>query len=504
MINPKLLKWLDNRGVSAEIASRMGIYSVRRGPDGSSVPDPRGDTLAFPYIENGDEVNTKYRGAGKKFWQRKEGRKTFYNADILDDPALVAGDYPLVICEGEMDCLSFIQAGYPYVVSVPDGAPPARDQHGNLVDVPDAANDVDIAHDEKYQYVHNNWARLKNVKRFVLAGDADEPGWRLTQELARRLGRARCSFVSYPEGCKDANEVLIAHGGGGVAELATLAKRFPVRGLYKLNDFPDEPPVRTFDVGFPGLSFNPSLPDSPYLTLYRGAFVVVSGTPGCGKTTWTMQLAFNMAAIHGWRCAIASFEMRISPTLRDRLRGYYLGLPRAHWTRSGILEADAFIQDRFSFIALAPDDDETEADVDWVIDRAADAVIRDGVSMLIVDPWNEVEHRRRAGENVADYTNRAIRSFKRFAHSADVCTIVVAHPTKSAGLAVKNGEPMSLYDISDGATWANKAELGVIVSRRSWQDTVTEIGIKKVKFEDTGQNGDVYLTYDKALKAFVA
>jgi twinkle protein len=130
-------------------------------------------------------------------------------------------------------------------------------------------------------------------------------------------------------------------------------------------------------------------------------------------------------------------------------------------------------------------------------------VIRDGANMLIVDPWNEVEHRRRGNESVADYTNRAIRSFKRFASSYDVCTAIVAHPTKAAALSAKAGDKVSLYDISDGATWANKAELGVIVSRQSPQDRLTEIGIRKVKFWETGRLGDLHLTFDNRLRAFV-
>lgn len=505
MISDKHLEWLGERGISPEIASRMGLYSVRRGPGGEMTRDSLGDTLAFPYLEHGDEVNTKYRAPGKRFWQRKDCRKTFFNADVLDDPALINGDHPLVICEGELDCLSFLESGYPFAVSVPDGAPPARDQHGNLVQVPDTADDVDPATDEKYRYILNNWDRLKRVKKFVLAGDGDEPGRRLVQELARRLGPARCKFVSYPEGFKDANDVLVnSNGCRDVAELVTLAKPFPVRGLYYLDEYPDEPPIQALDIGFPGLSFRPDYPKEPSLSLYRGAFIVVSGLPGGGKTAWTTQLAFNMAAVHGWRIAIASFEMRVSPTLRDMLRGFYLGTPRRSWTASGIAEADRFIRTKFVFIALTPRDDDTEADAQWVIDRAQDAVIRDGIDLLIVDPWNEVEHKRLPGENVADYTNRAIRSFKRFAHSYDVATIVVAHPTKAAGVSNKNGDPVSLYDISDGATWANKAELGIIVSRKSPHDTMTEIGIRKVKFRGTGRLGDVFLTYDEKLEAFVA
>ena len=65
------------------------------------------------------------------------------------------------------------------------------------------------------------------------------------------------------------------------------------------------------------------------------------------------------------------------------------------------------------------------------------------------------------------------------------------------------GNQKALYDISDGATWANKAELGVIVSRHSPQDRLTEIGIRKVKFRETGRLGDLHLTFDDRLRAFV-
>jgi twinkle protein len=390
------------------------------------------------------------------------------------------------------------------VVSVPDGAPPARDGQGNIIAVPADDEDVDPANDEKYRYVLNCRDRLTKIRRIVLAGDGDEPGWRLCQELARRLGKARCSFVTYPAGCKDANEVLVKHGPAEVMKLVTGAKPFPVRGLYRLSDCPDEGQIKTYSLGLAGLDYRPHQPKEPHLLIYRGAFIVASGLPGGGKTAWTTQAAFNMARNHGWKVAIASFEMRISPTLRDMLRGYHIGLPRKAWTKARIAEADAFIEEHFFFIALAPDDDESEADIDWVIDRAVDAVIRFNISMLIVDPWNELEHKRRPGETTADYTNRAIRSLKRFATSRDVATVVVAHPTKQAGVAAKAGEHVTLYDISDGATWANKAELGLIISRQSAADTITEVAIRKVKFRGTGRTGSAYLTYDEDLEQFVA
>lgn len=493
----------------------MGLFSARRAANGDPEPDPNGTILVFPYIEHGQEVNAKYRAPGKKFWQKAGARKTFWNADIFDDPSLHDGRNAAVITEGEMDALAVLTAGYPFAASVPDGAPPARDEHGNLIEVPENADDVVPEHDDKYRFIANNWKRLASVKRFVIATDGDEPGQRLAAELARRLGRSRCSFVTYPaspvvanpqtgelRAVKDMNEVLIHHGPAAVMNCLSAAQPYPVRGLYALSEFPDLPPIRCLDVGFHALSPKPDRRE-PFMQLYRGAFIVVSGLPGGGKTAWTTQMAFNMAQAHGWKSTIASFEMHVTPTLRDMLQAFYIQKPRQQWTGRAITEAREFIEAYFSFIALDPRDDETEADVDWVIDRAADAVVRHGTDMLIVDPWNEVEHKRRPGDNIADYTNSAIRKFKRFARSYDVCTAIVAHPTKAAALSVRSGEPISLYDISDGATWANKAEIGVIIHRPNPHDTVTQIGIKKVKFRGTGRVGDAYLKYAEDIEQFI-
>src|SRR5215207_7051368 len=103
-INPQAVEWLQARAIDPETASRIGIYTAGRGPDGDPRPDPAGNILVFPYIEGGREVNAKYRTIGeKRFWQRKDARKTFFNADVLDDPALERGDHALVITEGELD-----------------------------------------------------------------------------------------------------------------------------------------------------------------------------------------------------------------------------------------------------------------------------------------------------------------------------------------------------------------------------------------------------------------
>ena len=77
---------------------------------------------------------------------------------------------------------------------------PARDKKGNaLPPVPQSVDDIDPDHDAKYGFIGNNWERLRKIKRIVLMVDGDEPGERLREELARRIGRVRCHFA-LPQG----------------------------------------------------------------------------------------------------------------------------------------------------------------------------------------------------------------------------------------------------------------------------------------------------------------
>ena len=81
-----------------------------------------------------------------------------------------------------------------------------------------------------------------------------------------------------------------------------------------------------------------------------------------------------------------------------------------------------------------------------ILDRATDAVLRDGIRLLVIDPWNEVEHARTASESMTDYIGRSIRAIKRFARLYEVAVIVVAHPTKDVAKEGKS-RPVTLYDI---------------------------------------------------------
>jgi twinkle protein len=506
-IRQDLLQWLEtSRKISPETAFRMGLYSgrVQRTGDGDSstsevVPDDDGGILVFPFIENGIEVNAKYRGPQKRFWQKKDGRKTFFNADILDDPALTEGGQGLAITEGEIDAMTFVDCGYPFSVSVPDGAPPGRDKDGNLIVVPDTAEGIDPENDDKFKFVVNNWDRLARVKKIIIVTDDDEPGRRLAAELVRRLGRVRCFFVSWPKEpvvplsdgskrpCKDANEVRIYFGPAAVIDLLTRAKPYPVSGVYRLSEFPVEPDLQAVTTGWEHAD--------DFLRLYHPALMIATGFAGAGKSTWTNQLVAQAALIHGWNVAIASFEMRIRPFVTRTLEAVFND--RATAKQFQVSTAEQWVEEHFTFIAPEPDDEATH-DIAWLIERAEVAVIRHGARIIVIDPWNEIEHSRLQGESETDYTGRAIMLLKKFARRMDVLLIIVAHPQKSA--IDKGPDKVSLYDISGSAHFANKADLGVVVARKAGGSTVL---VKKVRYQpDAGTLGSFDFEFDKKKQVF--
>lgn len=494
---------MEGRGISAETAVRFGVYTARRNDDGDVIADPKGNIVAFPFFERGAIVAEKYRAPGKRFWQRQGGRRTFWNADALDDPSLVSGAQALVITEGEIDALTAIECGFPLTVSVPDGAPAVP--QGKAPEDLDAA-DARQESTGKFEFVWNNRERMKAIKRFILAVDNDGPGQRLAAELVRRLSAGRCLFVTYPTApvvqvpghdarpCKDLNEVLTKFGRDEVIRVLHEARPYPVRGLYRLSEYPDLPSLDLFKTGWWTLDDR--------IKLFRAGLTVVTGIPGHGKTSWVSNMLVNLAEMHGWRSAVCSPEMPVVPQYRDKLRAMWLRRPPSD--RADIEAADDFLERSFCFIDASPLADlSEEVTLEWVLERATDAVLRDGIDVLVIDPWNELEHGRQRDESSSEYIGRMIRIVKRWAKRHNVAVIIVAHPTKDVQERGKGRMPTP-YDIDGAAHWYNKPDHVVIVHRENEDVNETTIRIAKVRFEGTGEKGHVKLKFDHESGRFEA
>jgi twinkle protein len=207
-----------------------------------------------------------------------------------------------------------------------------------------------------------------------------------------------------------------------------------------------------------------------------------------------------MAKRHKWPVAIFSGEKDVKPFLAHELMGAFLGKARSDWTAEDKKRAEAFVQRYYQFIDY-DDTGDAEIDVKFLLDACAAAVFRDGVKMLIVDPWNELEHNRPMNLSLTEYIGKMIKALKRFAKQFHVCVIVVAHPTK-LGADVVPG----LYNISDSAHWANKADLGLVVHPGDPENpNARQIIISKVRLKRiAGLTGVVMLSFDERTGLFIA
>lgn len=462
MLDRKHAQLLDDRGVDVETAARFGVKSSDK---------LGGDCIAIPYLVNGIVVNHKYRTLGerKEFMQDKGATKCLWNFDAISERAFA--DMPLIICEGEMDALIAIQCGYPRATSVPDGAPAQA-----VGDNPDSA---------KYEYLDHAMAALRDVREIILAVDSDAAGVNLLNDLALRLGKARCKWVRYPKGCKDFNDAFRAYGERGVRETILRAQYMRVQGIYRMSELPPIPQADVFPIGMCGL-------DKHY-RVRLGDFVVVTGIPSHGKTSFITEISGRLVESYGWNVCFASFEQKPQVDHRRALRTFRNGALVIDQGAAEIAEADGWIDQHFSFIV--PDEDD-EVNLEWTLERCAASVIRYGAKVVVIDPWNEMDHVRPRDMSLTEYTGFAIKQFRKLATKYNVHVIVAAHPTKQAKNHDGTFSVPTLYDISDSSHWYNKADIGIIVHRQD--QTKTLIRIAKSRYHDEiGEPGDISVEFQR-------
>jgi twinkle protein len=383
--------------------------------------------------------------------------------NVLRDPTLKAE--PLVITEGEFDAVAAIQAGWPKVVSVPGGAPleSLKDDGG-----------------KKYSFLREAEALLDECATIILATDGDGPGANLRHDLAVRLGAHRCKWVQYPKGCKDLNDALRQYGERGVQAALQRAQPLKIEGYFELDELPPVDAPKPHETGMVGLS--------EHYKLRLGDFTVITGVPGHGKSTLINEICCRMAERHGWRTVFASFEQMAQTDHRRALRTFHAGKLEKMMTTEEITKADAWIRRHFGFIVPGDDDDVT---LEWLLAVLKQAVLRKEAQLVVVDPWNEMDHTRPPDMSLTEYTGFAIKQFKKFARRYRVHLIVAAHPAKMK--RDKDGKyPMpSLYDISDSAHWANKPDVGIIVNRADLSVNETTIKVAKARYHAIGVPGEI-------------
>ena len=133
-----------------------------------------------------------------------------------------------------------------------------------------------------------------------------------------------------------------------------------------------------------------------------------------------------------------------------------------------------------------------------IMAKAKALVLQKGIRVLVIDPWNEVEHSRPQGMTEAEYVSESLMKLRWFARKHEILLIVVAHPRLIEKKSDGTYPVPTPYDISGGAMWRNKADNCIAVYANPADPTgYVELHIQKVKFKLFGKVGMTQLTWDR-------
>ena len=453
-LSDKLVKYfMEQRCITQEVLNRMQITEQQ---EYMPQTERKENTIGFNFFENGTLVNTKYRDGQKNFKMVAGAELIPYNISAIKDTE------ECIVTEGEMDALSFMVSGRENVISVPNGA------------------GSNLTYLDRFIETH-----FENKSTIYIAVDTDEKGLLLRSELIRRFGEDRCRVVVYGEGCKDANEHLVKFGKESLLITLANAREVPIEGVFTAADVKEELSALLHE-GLPkGETFGWENLDK-YLSVKPGFVMTVTGIPGSGKSEFVDEMVLRLGLRYGWRAAYFSpenfpityhLQKLVSKITGRRFKEEYM--PREMYDR-----AVDYLTENVS--SIFPEEDFT---VSTILNKAKALVRRRGIRILVIDPYNRIDHQIPRGESETQYISRFLDEIGNFAKRTDTLVILVAHPTKLKKDPVTGMFPVpSLYDINGSAAFFNKTDFGISVER-DMQRNVTRIHVLKVKFRHLGQPG---------------
>lgn len=377
-----VVEWLKGRGLTDKTLADFKIAEQIQG----------GKTYAvFPYLRDGVLVNVKYRNVAEKKDMRQEGgaEPCLFGWHLIDPKCRT-----VAITEGEIDAMSLHQCGIP-ALSVNAGA-------GN------------------HQWLENDWDRLDRFSEILLFLDSDEAGQKGAQELAKRIGPARCKIVKIP--AKDSNEYLQEGATGEeFEECIRNSKPQDPEELRQASDFVTR--VKAMFYPAHGEETDPVLRldrDLEWFNFREGEVSVWTGYNGHGKSLMLSQVLLGLMA-QGQRVTVFSGEMTPERQLK-RIMKQATGLDRP--TMGYIDAVGAWITDKLWFFNVVG-----SAGIDRLLTVFLYANKRYGMRHFVIDSLMMTDVPE-DGAGAMTAQKEAIRKICDFARRNGCHLHLVAHPRK--------------------------------------------------------------------------
>jgi twinkle protein len=463
------LQWFSKRGISQATVNEMRIATEN-------------NLMVFQYIRSNRLINVKKRDTEKKvFLQGKDCEQIMYNYDNCIEPDWI------VIVEGEIDALSYIEAGIKNVTSVSQGAPNLNDK----------------STDKKLECITNCYELFENKKRIFIHTDKDVNGEVLRKEIIRRLGAERCFIVPEIDNCKDANDILCLHSAEILRTNIEKSKEVKIDGIITIYDVCDEI-FADFKNGQNRGTTTYYYKFDNHFTWRNGEVTIWTGYNNEGKSTFLRQLQLIKSVHEDCKWGMFAPEDYPSKDFYADLIHTYVGksVDKCYtncMNDSELIQGMESIKDWFYLV-----DPPKDRSIESIFELMKYLVTRKGINGITIDPYNQIEHAMKIGEREDLYISRFMSQLKKFAVNNDIIVNLVAHQvTPDFGRGEKQYPKPNIYRIKGGGTFADKADNVISVWRpnrfTNRDDPSVLIESQKIKKQRlVGVPGELTFDFDRA------
>lgn len=217
--------------------------------------------------------------------------------------------------------------------------------------------------------------------------------------------------------------------------------------------------------------------------MYLGQLVIVTGVAGHGKSTLMLNVLLDFAKHRRTKAFLYVPENEAH--LKEKLWRIWGPAPGFEEFAKTL----CYVQS-----AVPQTHDEPPHTIEWVLDQAAFAVVQDGVEIVMIDPWNELERSKPRDMLLSDYIGQCLMLTKQFCRVMNVAVIIIAHPTKAVNEG--GGRTATMADIEGSMNWFNKADNGLIVVREVDHPNTSRVISAKVREIGAGRPGSCYFFVD--------